>query len=232
MTVRTIINPAHYSFKMIVSKIIWNCAKWMLLYQIWWLRLSTFVRRVCFNKWYWRGSSTRPLLWRCRLPRGAPGCGSPLLRGLCTAPLTILQYQTVFIWGKHFLHNAPFTILPNKTVFILFLPKLNLAMYVYVLIDCINCYPLTVQVNRSTVPYCSTQDRDHKKIISFWDGAEHFASCGIMSSVQIPCDILNVLSLAIVSRRSFVSFKDTIYKLGILVSSPFSHILIADIKTQ
>ena len=137
----------------------------------WWLqrslcvvqneRLPTFVRKVCFKKWYWRKGSTRPLLWRCRLPRGAPGCGSPLLRGLCTAPLTILQYQTVFIWGKHLLHSAPFTILPIQTVFILFLPKLNL-----IIIDCINCSPLTLQVNRSTVPYCTTQDTDQKNIIS------------------------------------------------------------------
>ena len=51
-----------------------------------------------------------------------------------------------------------------------------------------------------------------------------------MSSVEISFDILDVLSLAIVS-RSFVSFRDTIYKLGILVSTPFSHILIVDIKT-
>ena len=37
-----------------------------------------------------------PLLCRCRLPHGAPGCGNPLLRGLCTAPLTSLLYQTIF----------------------------------------------------------------------------------------------------------------------------------------
>ena len=152
MTVRTVINLAHYSFQMIVTKIIWNCAKRMLFYQMWWLRLSTFVRRVCFNKWYWRGSSTRPLLWRCRLPRGAPGCGSPLLRGLCTAPLTILQYQTVFIWGKHFLHNAPFTILPNKSVFILFSAKAkpsNLCICINWLHQLLSSYGTSKQIHRA-----------------------------------------------------------------------------------
>ena len=44
-----------------------------------------------------------PLLSRCRLPHGAPGCGSPPLCGLCTAPLTTLPYQTIF--HNQYTHN-------------------------------------------------------------------------------------------------------------------------------